>query len=128
MNRGSVPGIGVDILRRSGAALSKRMASSDRGVLYPWFVVLVLVLLYTSSFIDRMILNLLVQPIRADLGISDTQFSYLTGFAFVIMYSIAGVPVGWMVDRWSRRRLIALGVSAWSAMTALCGFSASYAQ
>jgi MFS family permease len=117
----------VDILRRSGAALSLALAGSAR-TLYPWFVVLVLVLLYTSSFIDRMILNLLVQPIRADLGISDTQFSYLTGFAFVIMYSIAGVPVGWMVDRWSRRGLIALGVSAWSAMTALCGFSASYAQ
>jgi MFS family permease len=88
----------------------------------------VLLLLYTSSFIDRMILNLLVQPIRADLGISDTQFSYLTGFAFVIMYSIAGVPVGWMVDGRSRRGLIALGVSAWSAMTVLCGFSASYSQ
>jgi MFS family permease len=99
----------------------------NRG-LYSWFVVFVLVVLYTSSFIDRMILNLMVQPIRADLGISDTQFSYLTGFAFVIMYSIAGVPVGWIVDRRSRRNLIALGVSAWSAMTALCGFASSYAQ
>jgi MFS family permease len=96
--------------------------------LYPWLVVCVLMLLYTSSFIDRMILNLMVRPIRTDLGISDSEFSYLTGFAFVIMYSIAAVPVGWAVDRWNRRDLIALGVAAWSGMTALCGVAGTYGQ
>jgi len=95
---------------------------------YPWLVVTVLVVVYTSSFIDRTILSLMVRPIRASLGISDTEFSYLTGFAFVIMYSIAGVPFGEAVDRWSRRGLIALGAAAWSCMTALCGLANSYSH
>ena len=95
---------------------------------YPWLVVGVLMVLYTSSFIDRMILNLMVGPIRADLRISDTEFSHLTGFAFVIMYSIMAIPVGWAVDRGNRRNLVALGVAAWSAMTALCGLAGTYGQ
>lgn len=97
----------------------------DRGT-YPWFVVGVLMLLYTSSYIDRTILSLLVKPIRADLNISDTGFSLLAGFAFVIMYSIAGIPSGWLVDRWSRRGIITIGVGFWSLMTAACGLANSY--
>ena len=102
--------------------------AGQRSGYYPWLVVGVLMVLYTSSFIDRMILNLMVRPIRADLGISDTEFSHLTGFAFVIMYSLMAIPVGWAVDRWNRRNLIALGVAAWSAMTALCGLAGTYGQ
>src|SRR6267142_5716912 len=100
----------------------------QRSGYYPWLVVGVLMVLYTSSFIDRMILNLMVRPIRADLGISDTEFSHLTGFAFVIMYSIMAIPIGWAVDRWNRRNLMALGVAGWSAMTALCGLAETYGQ
>ena len=94
--------------------------------LYAWAVVLILMLLYTSSFIDRQILGLLVRPVRADLQISDTEYSLLSGFAFVTLYSIAGVPLGWAVDRWSRRGIIVLGVTVWSLMTAGCSLAGSF--
>jgi MFS family permease len=93
---------------------------------YAWYVVAVLLLAYTLSFIDRMILSLLVGPIRADLGISDTQMSLLMGFAFAIFYSVLGIPLGWLADRGSRRGLIVAGVAAWSVMTAICGLAKGY--
>src|SRR4051812_3041494 len=93
---------------------------------YPWIVVLLLMVLYTSSYIDRTVLSLLVKPIRADLKITDTEYSILAGFAFVIMYSIAGIPCGWLADRWSRRGLIAIGSAFWSVMTAACGLANSF--
>ncbi|WP_337185290.1 MFS transporter [Phenylobacterium sp.] len=94
---------------------------------YAWYVVAILLVAYTLSFIDRMILSLLVGPIRADLGISDTQMSLLMGFAFAVFYSVLGVPLGWMADRGSRKRLIVAGIAAWSVMTAVCGFARGYA-
>lgn len=93
---------------------------------YAWYVVGVLLLAYTLSFIDRMILSLLVGPIRADLGISDTQMSLLMGFAFAVFYSLLGVPLGWLADRGSRKSLIVAGVAAWSVMTAVCGLARGY--
>lgn len=95
--------------------------------LYSWYVVGVLLLAYTCSFIDRMILTLLVGPIRADLGISDTQMSLLVGFAFAVLYTFAGIPLGYVADRWNRSRLIGLGISGWSVMTVLCGLAPTYA-
>jgi len=100
--------------------------SETRSGAYAWYVVAVLLLAYTLSFIDRMILSLLVGPIRADLGISDTQMSLLMGFAFAIFYSVLGIPLGWLADRGSRRGLIVAGVAAWSLMTAICGLTRSY--
>lgn len=94
---------------------------------YAWYVVFVLLLAYTLSFIDRMILSLLVGPIRAALDISDTQFGLLAGFAFAIFYTVLGFPLGWIADRYNRRNLIIWGVTVWSAMTACCGFAHSYA-
>jgi len=69
---------------------------------YAWYIVALLLVAYTLSFIDRMILSLLVGPIRADLGISDTQMSLLMGFAFAIFYSALGIPLGWLADRRGR--------------------------
>jgi MFS family permease len=71
-------------------------------------------------------LSLLVKPIRADFDISDTEYSLLTGFAFVLMYSLAGIPLGWLVDHWSRRSMIAIGAALWSIMTAACGLANSF--
>ena len=103
------------------------MASPPRpGGAYAWYVVAVLLLAYTLSFIDRMMLSLLVGPIRADLRISDTQMSLLMGFAFAIFYSLLGVPLGWVADHRSRRALISVGVAAWSVMTACCGLAQGY--
>jgi MFS family permease len=106
--------------------LSQAPANERRGLLKAWVTVAVLMLLLTSSFIDRTILGLLVKPIRADLHISDTQFSYLTGLAFVVLYTTAGIPLGWVAYRWSRRALITIGVTVWSFATAACGMVGGY--
>lgn len=94
---------------------------------YSWYVVGVLLLAYTLSFVDRMILSLLVAPIRAALDISDTQVSLLIGLAFALFYTLLGLPLAWIADRYSRRNLILVGVAVWSVMTAGCGFAGSYA-
>jgi len=95
-------------------------------LLYSWIVVGFLMVLYTSSFIDRQILALLVKPIRTDFHIDDFQYGLLTGLAFVGTYSIAGLPIGVIVDRWSRKGVILIGVTAWSLMTAACGVTNSF--
>lgn len=95
---------------------------------YAWFVVAILMVAYVFSFVDRQILNLLVGPIRRDLGISDTEMSLLMGLSFAIFYTILGVPLGRIADNRSRRGLIAVGVVLWSIMTALCGTAKVYWQ
>jgi len=106
--------------------LSSEARARPASPTYAWYVVAVLLLAYTLSFIDRMILSLLVGPIKADLGISDTQMSLLMGFAFAIFYSGLGIPLGWLADRRARRGLIVAGVAAWSLMTAACAFARGY--
>ena len=81
---------------------------------YSWYVVGVLLLAYTLSFIDRMILSLLVAPVRESLDITDTQFSLLVGMAFALFYTIAGLPLAWVADRFSRRNLIVGGIGLWN--------------
>ncbi len=95
---------------------------------YAWYVVAVLTFVYVFSFIDRQILNLLVRPIRRDLGISDTQMSLLMGIGFAVFYTICGIPLGWLVDRKSRRSIIAIGFVFWSMMTAGCGLAQNFLQ
>jgi MFS family permease len=82
---------------------------------------------YVFSYVDRQVLSMLVGPIRADLGLSDTQVTLLHGLAFAICYTALGVwPIGRWADRGNRRNIIAGGVLLWSAMTALCGRATSY--
>ncbi len=103
-------------------------SAQTKSMAYPWMVVGILMIAYVFSFIDRQILNLLVGPIRRDLDINDTQMSLLMGFSFAIFYTILGIPLGRLADRWNRCGLIAAGVVVWSAMTALCGLAQSYWQ
>lgn len=91
-----------------------------------WYGVFVLTMVYILSFIDRTILSLLVGPIRADLGLSDTQISLLHGFAFAIFYTTLGIPIALIADRRNRRNIIALGVAFWSLATAACGLARSF--
>jgi len=93
-----------------------------------WSTVAILMVAYVLSFIDRQILNLLVGPIRRDLVISDTQMSLLMGLSFAIFYTVCGIPLGRLADTKSRRKLIAIGVLFWSAMTAACGMARLYWQ
>ena len=95
---------------------------------YAWYVTVILTLAYIVAFLDRQILALLVGPIKADLGVSDTQMSLLLGFAFAIFYTVLGVPIGRLADRRSRRTIIAVGITIWCAMTAMCGLARNYLQ
>lgn len=95
---------------------------------YSWYVVAILMLAYTNSFIDRQILNLLIEPIRSDLEVSDTQVSLLAGFAFAIFYTLMGVPIARLADQKNRKVIIVTGVAVWSAMTALCGAARNFWQ
>jgi MFS family permease len=90
--------------------------------------VAVLGLAYLVSFVDRTILSLLIEPIKGELRISDTQIALLQGTAFGLFYITLGVPFGWAVDRWPRTRVIGFGCALWCAMTAVCGIASSFAQ
>src|SRR5207249_3312518 len=78
--------------------------------------------------VDRQILSLLVQPIRRDLGITDTQMSLLIGFSFAICFTLFALPLGWLADRHSRRSVLAAGLAGWSLCTAACGLARSFRQ
>jgi MFS family permease len=80
------------------------------------------------SYTDRQVLSLLVDPIRGDMGISDTQISLLLGTAFAVIYGIAGIPLGFLADRISRRNLILAGVTVWSLGTIGCGLSHNFGE
>ena len=95
---------------------------------YAWYVACVLSLAFCFSFIDRQILNLLVVPIQADLGITDTQMSLLQGLAFALFYTTAGLALGRLADRRNRRNLIAAGAAVWCLMTAACGLADSFGE
>jgi MFS family permease len=93
------------------------------------YVVLMLTLASTLSIIDRQILNVMIGPVKRDLGgISDTQVSLIMGFAFSLFYSFLALPAGWIADRYDRRKLMAAGIVGWSVMTALCGMAGHYWQ
>jgi MFS family permease len=93
---------------------------------YAWYVVLVLMLCYTLSFVDRQIIGFLVGPIKAELGVSDTKMGLLQGLAFAVFYTFLGLPIGRLADSKSRRAIIAIGVVFWSIMTAGCSLARSY--
>jgi MFS family permease len=91
-----------------------------------WLVVAVLFAAYIVSFVDRTVLSLLVEPIKADLNLSDVQIGLVSGLAFGVFYSVMGLPLGWLVDRRSRRLIIAVGIAIWSFATMACGLARSF--
>src|ERR1700730_17733094 len=95
---------------------------------YAWCVVAILIATAIVSYTDRQVLSLLVDPVRRDLGISDTQISLLLGTAFAVIYGLAGIPFGMLADRTSRRNLIFFGVVVWSLGTVACGYAHSFGQ
>ena len=103
-------------------------AGSQPSLGYAWYVVGVLALASMLGYVDRTILNLLVEPIKADLGIDDFQISLLQGMAFDVFYALAGIPLARWADRHDRCRLIAIGVALWSAMTVCCGLATNFWQ
>ena len=87
-----------------------------------------LTVVYTFNFIDRQILVILQEPIKAELGLSDAQLGLLTGFSFALVYVTAGIPIAWLADRANRRNIVAASLAFWSLMTALSGLVQNYGQ
>lgn len=90
---------------------------------YSWYALGVLVVVYMLNFIDRQILSILANDIKADLGVGDDYLGFLYGTAFAVFYALFGIPLGKLADSWKRVRLMAIGLTLWSAMTALSGFA-----
>ena len=93
-----------------------------------WYMVVLCMIAYLFSFVDRQIVALLIEPIRADLHISDTQFSLIHGLAFAIFYAVMGLPIARLADTKSRPVIIAIGIAVWSIATAVCGTAKSFFQ
>ena len=95
---------------------------------YRWYALGILVLVFTSSHVDRQIMGILLEPIKHDLGASDTQMGFLIGLTFALFYATLGMPIAMLADRGNRRNIIALAITIWSGMTAVCGFAQSFLQ
>ena len=95
---------------------------------YAWYVTTLLLLAYILSFVDRQIMSLLIEPIKADFGLTDFRIGLLMGPAFAFFYVSLGIPIGWLADRKSRRTIVGVGITVWCFMTAACGLSRNFGQ
>ncbi|MEC9259899.1 MAG: MFS transporter [Pseudomonadota bacterium] len=95
---------------------------------YRYYVLLMLTLVYAFNFIDRQIIGILSPFIKQDLGLDDAQLGYLKGIYFAVLYTVMGIPVAWLADRYSRVNIVAVSLSLWSGFTALSGLAGSYLQ
>jgi len=95
---------------------------------YAWYTVALLTVVYVFSFIDRYILALLVEPIKAEMHLSDTQVGLLLGPAFAIFYTTMGIPLGWLSDRARRTWIVGVGLTIWSLATAASGLTRNFMQ
>lgn len=102
---------------------SARQYPSSR---YAWYMVGILTIAYILSFVDRYVLGLLIEPIKADLGLSDTEIGYLLGPAFAIFYAFMGLPLGYLADRKRRTFIVAAGIFVWSFATAASGLARNF--
>lgn len=95
---------------------------------YRNFVLAMITVGFTLNFLDRQILTILMQPIKAELHVSDTALGFLSGLAFALFYATLGIPVSRWADRGSRQRIMSISMALWSAATALCGLAQSFTQ
>ena len=93
-----------------------------------WYVLVMMVLVYTMSIADRYAISTVQESIRLELQLTDSGIAFLTGVSLALFYVVFGFPISWLIDRSSRRKIIALSVAAWSCMTVLCGLARNYTQ
>lgn len=101
-------------------------AGGPRVTAYAWYALFLFVIVYVFNFIDRQIVSILAESIKADLKLDDAQIGFLYGTAFAVFYSLFGIPLGRLADSWYRGRLMAIGLALWSSMTAMSGFAQSF--
>ncbi len=107
----------------------------SKGLLWPIltlkvrnYVLFILTLVYAFNFIDRQIIGILSPFIKADLGLDDAQLGWLKGIYFALLYTVMGIPIAWLADRYSRVNIIAISLTLWSGFTAASGLAANYMQ
>ncbi len=110
----------------TGLPAQQARASFSTG--YRQYVLGVLVVVYVFNLIDRQILSMLLEPIKRDLQLSDTQLGLLSGIAFAVFYTTFGIPIARYADKHSRVRVISWSLAAWSLMTAICGLAQNFWQ
>ena len=116
----------TDVTRAEEATNDTQPIEQVGGTNYGRYVLFVLIIVYIFNFIDRQILSILAEEIKLDLGIGDAEIGFLYGTAFAIFYAVFGIPLGRLADVWNRKNLISIGLSFWSAMTALSGFAQNF--
>jgi predicted MFS family arabinose efflux permease len=94
--------------------------------LYRNYVLMMLTIVYVFNFVDRQILVVLQESIKNELGLSDTQLGLLSGLSFALFYVLLGIPIARLADRSNRRNIVAISLTVWSVMTAVCGFAQSF--
>lgn len=105
--------------------MTETAAPSQR---YKRYVLGALLVVYTLNFVDRQILGVLAVPIKSELGLSDAQLGLLGGVAFALFYTLLGIPIARLADRYNRVKILSIALGFWSLMTALCGVAQTYMQ
>ena len=95
---------------------------------YRNYVLLLLMVVYVFNFVDRQILVILQESIKAELGLSDKQLGLLSGFTFAVFYVVCGIPIARWADRYNRVNIVSASIAIWSAMTAVSGFTSNFVQ
>jgi MFS family permease len=120
-------------MERSAADRADESHGAPAGAESPWpsaaaryYALGILTIAYVLAFIDRTIMSILVGPLKSDLHLSDTQVGLLNGLAFAIFYALMGLPLGFIIDRYPRKLVIAGGIALWSVVTATCGLAGNF--
>ncbi|MEH2501885.1 MFS family permease [Bradyrhizobium sp. AZCC 1578] len=113
----------VDVAPEAAA----QVEATARPSLQRYYVLALLTVIYALNFLDRTIFNVLIEPIKKEFALSDTTMGLLAGFGFVLFYSLLGVPIARIADRFNRRNIVAIALAFWSAMTVFCGMAQSVA-
>lgn len=95
---------------------------------YARYALAILFLVMVLNFLDRQIIAILAEPIKRDLGLTDTQVGLMSGLSFALFYTTLGIPIAALADRWHRSRIIAISLAFWSFMTVVCGMAANFVQ
>jgi len=93
-----------------------------------WLALAVITLIYSCNFMDRAVVSLVAEPLRAEFGLTDSELGLLTGLAFGLTFALTGLPMGWLVDRVNRRAMLGWVVLLWSSATAAAGFANSFSM
>lgn len=118
----------ADVRTLPKAAKAEFLAADPPSRSYAFYVLAILAVGNIFNQMDRLVFTLLLEPIKHDLGASDTQMSLLSGFAFVLFYTVFGIPIARWADKWVRRSILALGMVGWSVMTCVSGLAGNFWQ